>query len=166
MVTRGARTWIGLAAWLGLSFVAAAIGAAASIRAASFYAQLIRPDWAPPGNVFGPVWTILYALMGIAAWLVWRSAGLRGARFALGLFVAQLAANALWSWLFFAWHRGALAMADIVLLWLLLVATIIAFWRIRPLAGMLLIPYLLWVSFAAALNLAVWQMNPQLLGAG
>lgn len=160
---RGARPWIGLAAWLGLSFVAAAIGAAASVRAGAFYAQLLRPDWAPPGSVFGPVWTILYALMGIAAWLVWRSAGLRSARFALGLFVAQLAANALWSWLFFAWHRGALAMADIIALWLLLVATIIAFWRIRPLAGALLIPYLLWVSFAAALNLAVWQMNPQLL---
>ena len=163
---RRAQSWLGLAAWLALSFVAAAIGAAASVRAGAFYAQLLRPDWAPPGNVFGPVWTILYALMGIAAWLVWRNAGLRGARFALGLFVAQLAANALWSWLFFAWHRGALAMADITLLWLLLVATIIAFWRIRALAGALLIPYLLWVSFAAALNLAVWQMNPQLLGAG
>lgn len=161
---RGARPWIGLAPWLALSFVAAAIGAAASVRAGAFYAQLLRPDWAPPASVFGPVWTILYALMGIAAWLVWRSAGLRSARFALGLFIAQLAANALWSWLFFAWHLGALAMADIILLWLLLVATIIAFWRIRPLAGALLIPYLLWVSFAAALNLAVWQMNPQLLG--
>lgn len=163
---RQARSWGGLVAWLALSFVAAAIGAAASIRAESFYGQMLRPDWAPPGAVFGPVWTILYALMGIAAWLVWRSKGFRGARLALALFFVQLAANALWTWLFFAWRLGAVAMADIILLWLLLVATLIAFWRIRPLAGVLLVPYLLWVSFAAALNFAVWQMNPQLLGQG
>jgi tryptophan-rich sensory protein len=76
----------------------------------------------------------------------------------------QLALNALWSWLFFGWHRGALAFADILVLWTLIVATSVAFWRIKPLAGVLLVPYLLWVSFASALNYAVWQLNPQVLG--
>jgi tryptophan-rich sensory protein len=80
------------------------------------------------------------------------------------LFGVQLALNALWSWLFFAWHRGGLALADIVLLWLAIVATAVAFWRLRPLAGALLLPYLLWVGFATALNFAVWRLNPQLLG--
>lgn len=154
----------GLAGWLLVSFIAAAIGAAASVQAGAFYGELVRPAWAPPANVFGPVWTVLYALMGIAAWLVWRVGGFRGPGAALGLFLAQLAVNALWSWLFFGWQRGALAFADIVLLWGLVAATVVAFWRIRPLAGALLVPYLLWVSFAAALNFAVWRLNPQLLG--
>lgn len=155
---------VGLIAWLAVSFVAAAIGGIASMQAGSLYAQLIRPDWAPPSDLFGPVWTALYALMGIAAWLVWRVGGFRAAKMALALFLVQLAINALWSWLFFRWKLGALAFADIVLLWLLIVATTMAFWRIRLLAGALLVPYLLWVSFASALNYAVWQLNPQLLG--
>lgn len=155
----------GFVGWLAVSFVAASIGSSASIRAGSFYSQkLVRPEWAPPPDLFGPVWTILYALMGIAAWLVWRSGGFRAARAALALFLVQLAVNALWSWLFFGWHQGALAFADIVLLWVLIVGTLIAFWRISALAGALLIPYLLWVSFATALNYSVWQLNPQILG--
>lgn len=154
----------GLAAWLIVVFMAAAVGGAASVQAGPFYTQLLRPDWAPPPAVFGPVWTVLYVLMGIAAWLVWRVGGFRAARSALTLFLVQLALNALWTWLFFAWHRGALAFADIVLLWVLILATLIAFWRVRPLAGALLVPYLLWVSFAAALNYSVWQLNPQVLG--
>lgn len=155
---------IGLVAWLAVSFIVAAIGSAASIQAGPFYTQLIRPEWAPAPNLFGPVWTILYALMGIAAWLVWRVGGFRAARTALTLFLVQLVVNALWSWLFFGWHLGGLAFADIVPLWVLIVATLIAFWRVRPLAGALLIPYLLWVSFASALNYSVWQLNPQILG--
>lgn len=155
---------LGFAAWLTLCFTVAAIGSVASVQAGSFYAQLVRPAWAPPAEVFGPVWTVLYALMGIAAWLVWRVGGCRAARLALTLFIVQLAVNALWSWLFFGWRLGGLAFADIVLLWALLVATVIAFWQVRPLAGVLLAPYLLWVSFAAALNYAVWQLNPQLFG--
>ncbi|MBX3703651.1 MAG: tryptophan-rich sensory protein [Steroidobacteraceae bacterium] len=107
---------------------------------------------------------MLYAFMGIAAWLVWRVGGFRAARAALVLFLAQLAVNALWSWLFFGWRLGAVAFADIALLWALVVATLVSFWRIRRLAGALLIPYLLWISFAAALNYSVWQLNPQLLG--
>lgn len=155
---------LGLVGWLIVVFVAAAIGAVASAQAGPFYAQLVRPDWAPPASLFGPVWTVLYALMGIAAWLAWRERGFRNARFALGLFLVQLALNALWSWLFFGWHLGAWAFADIVVLWGLILATVIAFSRIRPLAGALLVPYLLWVSFAAFLNHSVWRLNPLILG--
>jgi tryptophan-rich sensory protein len=126
--------------------------------------QLVLPSWAPPPSVFGPVWTVLYALMAIAAWLVWRIGGFRAARMALILFLAQLAINALWSWLFFGWHLGGLAFADVLALWALIVATLISFWRVRPLAGALLIPYLAWVSFASVLNYAVWQLNPRMLG--
>jgi translocator protein len=158
------RQIAGLAGWLVVAFVAAAIGAAASVEAGSFYSQLVLPGWAPPSWLFGPVWTVLYALMGIAAWLAWRADGLRAARGALTLFLFQLALNALWSWLFFGWHRGALAFADIVLLWILIVATVIAFWGVRALAGALLVPYLLWVSFASILNYVVWQLNPEFLG--
>ncbi len=154
----------GLLAWLALCFIAAAIGSAASIQAGPFYMQLLRPEWAPPPGVFGPVWSVLYAMMGIAAWLVWRKAGLHASRTALLLFLTQLAVNALWSWLFFGWHRGALAFIDILLLWALIAATVVAFWRLQPLAGALLLPYWLWVSFAAVLNYAVWQLNPQSLG--
>lgn len=155
---------VGIIAWLAICFVAAAIGSVASVRAGSFYLSLDRPTWAPPASIFGPVWTFLYATMAVAAWLVWREGGFRFARTALTLFLVQLSLNALWSWLFFAWRLGGPAFIDILLLWLLIVATLIAFWRIRPLAGALLIPYLLWVSFAAVLNYSVWQLNPRLLG--
>lgn len=155
---------LGLIAWLAVAFIAAAIGSAASIHAASFYARLVRPEWAPPAFVFGPVWTVLYVMMGVAAWLVWRMEGLHPARTAISLFLFQLALNALWSWLFFAWHLGALAFAEVLLLWFAILATLIAFWRLRPLAGWLLVPYLLWVSFAAVLNYTIWRLNPGLLG--
>lgn len=164
MTSKKQRQIVGLAGWLIVCFIAAAIGGAASIQAGPFYTQLLRPDWAPPPSIFGPVWTVLYALIGIAAWLVWRVGGFRAAKSALTLFLVQLVLNALWSWLFFGWHRGALAFADILLLWALIVATLIAFWRIKPLAGALLVPYLLWVSFASALNYHVWQLNPNVLG--
>ncbi|MCK9532712.1 MAG: tryptophan-rich sensory protein [Gammaproteobacteria bacterium] len=154
---------LGLVAWILVSVLAATIGGIATMNAESFYSQLTQPAWAPPSWVFGPVWTVLYLLMGIAAWLVWRVNGFRAARGALSLFLIQLALNALWSWLFFAWHRGALAFADIVILWIMIVATTIAFWRVRALAGALLIPYLLWTSYAGALNYAIWQLNPQSL---
>jgi tryptophan-rich sensory protein len=150
-----------LAGWLAASFAAAAVGAVATRQAPEFYAQLVRPDWAPPGWLFGPVWTVLYALMGIAAWRVWRKAGFGSA---LYLFLAQLALNALWSWLFFAWRLGAAAFAEVVVLWALIAATLAAFLRIDRLAGALLVPYLLWVSFACALTYAVWRANPQVLG--
>ena len=135
----------------------------ASANAGTVYAQLVRPAWAPPGWLFGPVWSVLYLMMGVAAWLVWRAHGWRGAGPALGLFVLQLGVNALWTWLFFVWHLGAVSFAEIVLLWLLIAGCIAAFWRLHRLAALLLVPYLCWVSFAAALNWSLWRLNPALL---
>jgi tryptophan-rich sensory protein len=152
---------VGLLGWLLAAFAAGAVGAVASVDAASFYAQLSRPSWAPPASVFGPVWSALYALMGVSAWLVWRSPGPKGV--ALGLFGAQLAANALWSWMFFAWHRGALAAVEVLVLLALIVATAVAFWRTSRLAALLLVPYLLWVGFASVLTWTLWRSNPGLL---
>jgi translocator protein len=154
---------LGLLAWLALVFVAAALGAIASADAPAFYGQLAKPGWAPPASVFGLVWSLLYGLMAVAAWLVWRDKGAAGRTTALGLFIAQLGANALWSWLFFGWRQGALAFADVLLLLVLVVATAAAFWRIRRAAGLLLLPYVAWVGFASALTWAVWQGNPELL---
>ncbi|HKI93980.1 MAG TPA: TspO/MBR family protein [Gemmatimonadales bacterium] len=158
------RAVLGLAAWLAITFAAAALGAVASANAGTFYQQLVRPAWAPPGWLFGPVWTVLYLLMGVAAWLVWRPAGFRGAAAALVLFLVQLVLNALWTWIFFAWKQGGWAFAEILVLWVLILAALVAFWRARPLAGVLFVPYLAWVTFAAALNLAMWRMNPAVLG--
>jgi translocator protein len=109
------------------------------------------------------VWTVLYGMMAAAAWLVWRRRGIRGARVALLLYGLQLAANALWSWLFFAWREGAWAFVDIVGLLFLLVATVVAFARCDRLAAALLLPYLGWVGFASVLSFAVWRLNPGLL---
>lgn len=155
---------LGLLGWLAVVFAAAALGGSASANAGDFYRELIRPSWAPPGWLFGPVWSVLYLLMGVAAWLVWRARGFAGAKAALLVFLAQLVLNALWTWLFFVWRQGALAFVDILLLWGLIVLTIVLFWRVRPLAGALLLPYLAWVSFASALTWATWRLNPQLLG--
>lgn len=160
---RVVRSALGLLGWLGACYATSAVGAVASIRAQGFYRELVRPEWAPPPWVFGPVWTALYALMAVAAWLVWRERGWAGARVPLALFVAQLAVNALWTWLFFAWRLGALATAEIALLWVLLLVTLVRFWRVRPLAGALLVPYLAWVTFATALSFAIWRLNPALL---
>lgn len=154
---------LGLAGWLLASFAAAGLGGIASSGASGFYQQLAKPGWAPPSWLFGPVWTVLYLLMGVAAWLVWRERGFAGARAALTLFAVQLAANALWTWLFFAWRRGALAFGEVLVLWLLIAATLVAFWKVKPVAGALLLPYLAWVSFASALTWSVWRLNPGLL---
>lgn len=156
--------FLGLLGWLAATFAAGTVGAIASARAASFYAQLSQPAWAPPAWLFGPVWSILYVLMAVAAWLVWREHGFRGAATALWLFAIQLLANALWTWLFFTLHLGALSLAEIVLLWLLIVATIMAFWPLQRLAALLLVPYLAWVGFASALTFSLWQLNPAVLG--
>jgi translocator protein len=158
------RQLLGLAGWLGVAFVAAAIGGLASVSAGSFYQALVRPSWAPPGWLFGPVWSVLYVLMGISAWLVWRVRGFAGAKGALLLFGVQLGVNALWSWLFFVWRQGALAFAEVLLLWLLILATVVLFGRTSRLAAALLVPYLAWVSFASVLTLAIWRLNPGLLG--
>ena len=162
--TSRARDVLGLFAWLLAAFAAAAVGGLASASAPEFYRELVRPAWSPPGWLFGPVWSVLYVLMGIAAWLVWRARGFAGAAVGLGLFLVQLAFNGLWTWLFFVWHLGGLAFVEILLLWVLIAATVVFFWRVSKLAGLLLIPYLAWVSFASALTLATWRLNPGALG--
>jgi benzodiazapine receptor len=151
--------WGALVVLLVLTVVAAAIGTIASIAAPSFYLGLNRPEWAPPPNLFGPVWSVLYLMMAIAAWIVVRVRGWASARGAIALYTAQLIANAMWTWLFFYWHSGQAAFADIIVLWLLIVATIATFWRAHWVAGVLLVPYLVWVSFATALTWAVWGAN-------
>lgn len=148
---------------LVLTYSFAAVGAVASASARAFYAQLLQPSWAPPAWLFGPVWSALYLLMAVAAWRVWCVDRAR-ARPALALYVAQLAVNALWTWLFFAWHRGLLACLCIVAMWLMIVATIVLFGRRERLAAALLWPYLAWVSFAGLLCYTIWQRNPELLG--
>lgn len=158
------RSILGLVAWLALLAAAAALGSLASLEAPAFYRALTRPEWAPPAWVFGPVWTVLYAMMAVSAWLVWREGNARPTNAALWIFIVQLGLNVLWSWLFFAWHLGAWSVIEIAALWCSIVATIFAFWRVRPLAAALLLPYLAWVKFAAALNFTVWRLNPALLG--
>ena len=152
---------LGLVGWLLITFAAAALGAIASVDAAAFYAELIKPSWAPPASVFGPAWSILYLLMGIAVWLVWRDP--QATKQALGLFIVQLSINALWSWLFFVWHLGAWSFVGVLLLLLLIVATFFSFWKISRMAVVLMIPYLLWVGFASVLTWTIWQSNPMFL---
>ena len=145
-----------------VSFTAGGIGGLAARQAPEFYVELSRPHWAPPAWVFGPVWTALYMLMAVAAWLVWKQKGAR-MRAPLTLFTVQLALNALWSWLFFAWRRGSLAGIEIVLLFVLILLTMLSFWRVRSLAGVLLVPYLAWVAYAAALTFELIRRNPNVL---
>jgi translocator protein len=154
----GLASWLGLIFWLGFCFAAAWVGS--RFMPSEWYDGLIKPMLTPPGWVFGPVWTLLYAMMGIAVWLVWRAHGLTGALGPLGLFVVQLALNALWSYIFFGLQHPGLAFLDIVALWLAILATLVGFWRAHPLAGLLLLPYLLWVSFATYLSFQFWRLNP------
>jgi benzodiazapine receptor len=151
---------LALAAFLVLSFVTAGVGAVASVSAKDFYGQLVQPSWAPPGWLFGPVWTTLFILMAVAAWLIWRRRADTQVRLALTVYGVQLAFNALWTWLFFAWQQGDWALVEIALLWSLIAITINRFWAIHRVAALLLLPYLAWVSFAAALNFSLLQLNP------
>jgi tryptophan-rich sensory protein len=154
------RSVIRLLAWIVVSLGAGLIGSAFTTRSVStWYVRLNKPPWTPPSGIFGPVWSLLYLLMGTAAWLVWRKGGFAGARAALALFCLQLIFNAAWSAIFFGARMPGPAFAEILVLWCLILATLAAFWRSVPLAGVLMTPYLAWVTFAAALNFAVWRMN-------
>ncbi|PKK83250.1 MAG: hypothetical protein CVT49_09600 [candidate division Zixibacteria bacterium HGW-Zixibacteria-1] len=124
-----------------------------------WYQALAKPTWTPPGWIFGPVWTLLYISMGVAAWLIWRQAGFSAAALPLAVFLIQLLLNGLWSWFFFGMQNPGLAFVDIVALWIAILATVILFWMRQPTAGWLLLPYLAWVRFASALNFAIWRMN-------
>ena len=135
------------------------IGVPFTGSAREWYAELRKPSFAPPPEVFGPVWTALYAMIGVAGWLVLRSPPSPQRKRALVLFGAQLALNAAWTPIFFGTRRKTLALVEIVVLWVALVATVRAFWRVRPLAAVLLLPYLAWVTFAAVLNGALVRLN-------
>jgi translocator protein len=152
-----ARQAMALVGWLALTFGAATTGA--FVSTGGWYASLVKPSWNPPGWLFGPVWTLLYALMAVAAWLAWQRGGWKAQRRALGLYLLQWALNALWTPLFFGLHRPGLAFGEIVVLLLAVLATLIAFWRVRLSAGLLLVPYALWVAFATTLNFTIWRLN-------
>ncbi len=153
----GLRSASALIGWVALCFLAATGGA--FFLPGQWYASLNKPSWNPPGWIFGPVWSALYAMMAIAAWLVWRRGGFAAQRSPLRWFVVQLALNAIWTPLFFGLHAPGWAFAEILMLWLAIAATVVAFWRVsRPAAG-LLVPYLLWVGFASWLNYTLWRLN-------
>jgi len=149
--------WLVLVGFLVLTFGAAALGGATtsgSVR--DWYPTIAKPSWTPPGWVFGPVWTGLYAMMAVAAWLVWRKVGWGGALIWFGV---QLVLNATWSPVFFGMRQIGWACVNIVLLWGAIAGTMVVFWRVNAVAGMLFMPYLAWVSFATALNFAIWRLN-------
>ena len=148
---------LGYLAWLALCFVAS-VGAVLVVPG-GWYAGLAKPAWNPPSWVFGPAWTLLYILMATAAWLVWREGGWKVQGRALGLFLGQWLLNTLWTPLFFGLHQMGLAFAEIVLLWIMIALTTQAFWKVKRSAGLLMLPYLAWVSFAAVLNFTLWRMN-------
>jgi translocator protein len=152
------RQLFALIGWLLLCFAAASTGV--FISKDDWYDNLIKPDWNPPGWIFAPVWTVLYFLMAVAAWLVWRAGGWKAQWPALSLFLCQILLNALWTPVFFGWHRPDLAFALIIALGLTLKVTICFFFRVNKTSAFLLIPYSAWVSFAAALNFVLWQLNP------
>ncbi len=154
------QDWPALVLVLGLSFGAAFIGGLfTGTSVDGWYQTLPKPGWTPPSWIFGPVWTLLYLAMAIAAWLVWRQRAFSNVSAALSLFVAQLVLNVAWSAVFFGLQNPQLAFVNIVLLWGAILATMIAFWRITTVSGWLFVPYILWVTFAAALNFAIWRMN-------
>jgi len=151
------RQTLALIGWLALCF--AASGTAVFVSIGGWYSSLNKPSWNPPPWIFGPVWSLLYMMMAVAAWLVWREGGWKRNGRTLGLFLLQWLLNALWTPLFFGMHRSGLAFAEIIMLWIVLAATLRLFWRVSKVAGVLLVPYLAWVSLAAALNFAIWRLN-------
>ena len=151
------RRLLALAGWVLLCFAAASFGGL--FGPGEWYGTLKKPAWNPPGWIFGPVWTTLYTMMAVAAWLVWRRGGFGSQRGPLTLFLVQVALNAGWTPVFFGLHLPGLAFAEILLLWLAIAAVLAGFQRVSLAAAWLLVPYLLWVGFAAVLNFALWRLN-------
>jgi translocator protein len=147
--------YVALAGFLLLTFCAPLAGMFSP--PGDWYASLAKPSWNPPGWLFGPVWTVLYGMMAVAAWLVWRRQGWCRA---LGIYLAQLLLNAAWTPIFFGAHEIGWALAEIIVLWVAILCTLLAFLRVSKPAGWMLVPYLAWVSFAAFLNFTLWRMNP------
>lgn len=149
-----------LGIFLILVFITASVGALLTAPSVpGWYSTLTKPAWTPPGSVFGPVWTTLYVMIAIAGWLAWRRSGPGFDYLTFGLYLLQLVLNALWSGCFFALQNPGLALVDIVLLWLAIVGTTYRFARYSWLACALFVPYLIWVSYASALNYTIWRMN-------
>lgn len=148
---------MGLIGWGAVVFAAAWIGS--QYTPGAWYEKLRKPSWNPPNWLFAPVWTLLYIGMAVSAWLIWKEEGFGGAALPLALFILQLVLNAAWSWIFFGKHRLSAASGEILILWMAILATIITFGAVRPLAAWLLIPYLAWVTFASVLTLTVRRLN-------
>ena len=144
----------GLIIFLVLVGVAASTGTL--VQPGPWYDALAKPAWTPPGWLFGPVWLVLYVMIAVAGWLVWREAGLG---LLIGIWGLQLVLNMAWSWIMFGQHQIGLAFADIVAMWLAIAAFIVLAWPVQQTAALLFVPYLAWVSFAAALNFAIWRLN-------
>jgi benzodiazapine receptor len=152
--------WIGLIGFIALCLGAGGLGAVATTpEIDGWYQTINKPAWNPPNAVFGPVWTTLFVLMALAAWLVWKPAGAEAAAQPLTWFAFQLVLNMGWSWIFFGLHQPGWAFVEIVLLWLAIVFTTVAFFRRSQAAGWLMTPYLVWVSFASVLNFVIWRLN-------
>ncbi|NNM00754.1 MAG: tryptophan-rich sensory protein [Gammaproteobacteria bacterium] len=148
-----------------VALTAATAMSGAVFRPGDWYEALNKPPWQPPSWLFAPVWMVLYGMIAVSGWLVWRSAGLEGGTIALGVYLAQLVLNFCWSWIFFGHRRPDLALVEIIALWLSVLATIVLFHPISTGAAWLLVPYLLWVSFAMVLNFSIWRRNPRDLAA-
>ena len=154
------RNGLGLGAFIALCFFISAIGGAVTVRSVgTWYQTLNKPPFNPPDWVFAPVWTLLYAMIAVAGWRVWRARGLAGGRVALAVYGLQLALNLAWSLLFFGGRMIGAALAEIFLLLAAIGINAVMFWRIDRAAGWLLAPYAAWVAFAAVLNLALWRLN-------
>jgi translocator protein len=157
--TRAAEI-IGLVLFVALCLGIGALGAAVTATSVgTWYAELVKPSFNPPNKVFWPVWTVLYVLMGVAAWRVWRAADRETAQGPLSMFALQLALNLGWSVSFFGLERIGPSVAVILVLELTIVVTALAFRSIDRIAALLLVPYILWVAFAAVLNIAIWRLN-------
>ena len=152
--------YLALLGFLAAAFIAGGIGSAATFEnVRSWYPSLQKPSWTPPNWLFGPVWTCLYVAMSVAAWRVWQRSEGSAARTELTLYAAQITLNLFWSIVFFGLRNPALGLIDIVLLWSLLLTMQIRFFRADRIAALLWLPYLLWVSFATALNASIWWLN-------
>lgn len=153
-----AKDILALVGFVGLCLVVGGVSGYLTLGGVrDWFPTLVKPSFNPPNWIFGPVWTLLYIMMGVAAWMVWRQGG--DINLALWLFFIQLSLNFLWSLLFFNFHRIDLALIEIAALWISIAATLTAFWQIDLRAGLLLVPYLAWVSFASILNAAFWRLN-------
>ena len=149
-----------LTIFLLLVFLAGGLGSYFTAQSVStWYQDIEKPGFTPPDWVFGPVWTTLFVLMAVAAWIVWRNRANSQVGWAMGFFAIQLALNTLWSFLFFGIRNPGYALFEIVILWGCILITVVLFWRNNRLSGLLLVPYLIWVSYAAVLNYLIWKIN-------